>query len=591
MRKQLIKRYQAGGVQIPKGPANFSGSSTKPSVGSGLTGKALSAARSAGSSSGSSGGSRGIGGGGGDIEGGGGLFQGAGGWGQGLSMVADIGSSFIPKKKQAALTEGLNAGYDAASSAIMMMGPYGALIGGIMKAGGLLADGLTALGVGTDGITTTDQILDSKFLKLTPVGLANAIGASKLANQIGGADVDDAVAMSGGGYGGTMNAWEDAGKIAGKKVGLFSSKSSLNSKIYDANNQMHLLQRIMGNKRNQDLLTAQMEDRWNQHTENLMNGGIGNIQFGRLGLKVEILPKVHEILNRPKVLDVLTEWEEVPEFKEGGKMNVIPEGALHARLHHMENAEGLTKKGIPVVSIAEGGELEQQAEIELNEIIFNLEVTQKLEKLMEDGSDNAAIEAGKLLVQEIFENTDDRTGLIDKLTGGELSPEEAVKNHQVFQEGGILPNLNSIEELVDLAIKQNPQFVQRIGDDMGYAEFTDENGKIQRGTHLLGYAEDNGEYLVFPSIQSENGRLQYEKDWKKAFDKAKKAGNVVRFKNQSDAEKFTKEYKKSRQWKHYFDKWEQRFGSYKYGGIIEKLDTLSEEELQDLRKYLKLEEA
>jgi hypothetical protein len=30
-------------------------------------------------------------------------------------------------------------------------------------------------------------------------------------------------------------------------------------------------------------------------------------------------------------------------------VNVIPEGALHARLHHMDNAKGLTKKGIPVV--------------------------------------------------------------------------------------------------------------------------------------------------------------------------------------------------------------------------------------------------
>jgi hypothetical protein len=30
-------------------------------------------------------------------------------------------------------------------------------------------------------------------------------------------------------------------------------------------------------------------------------------------------------------------------------MNLIPEGSLHARLHHMEDAEGLTKKGIPVV--------------------------------------------------------------------------------------------------------------------------------------------------------------------------------------------------------------------------------------------------
>ena len=613
---KLIKRYQFGGGTSNAGstqfktslgggsswstssysnPYQYKGLSTSfqnKAASSNLSSLKMSSGVSSGGSSGGSGG--GGGGVGGDTGGGGGggLFQGAGGWGQGLSMISDIGGAFIPKKKQAALTEGLDSAYDMASNAVMMMGPYGMLIGGIMKAGGLLSDGLTALGVGTDGVTTADQILDSKFLKLTPVGLANAIGAQKISKQIGGQEVDDAIAMSGGGYGGTMSDWEDAGKVAGKKVGLFNNRLKLNKKVWEANSQMQFLKQVMNKKRDQDTLTAQMEDRWNQHTENLMNGGVGNIMFGRLGLKIEILPKVHEILNRPKVIDILTEWEEeISEFKEGGKMNVIPEGALHARLHHMENAEGLTKKGIPVVSIAEGGELEQQAEIELNEIIFNLEVTQKLEKLMEDGSDNAAIEAGKLLVQEIFENTDDRTGLIDKLTGGELSPEEAVKNHQVFQEGGTLPNLNSIEDLVDLAIKQNPQFVQRIGDDMGYAEFTDENGKIQRGTHLLGYAEDNGEYLVFPSIQKENGQLKYEKDWKKALDKAKKAGNVVRFRNESDAEKFTKEYKKSRQWKHYFDRWEQRFGSYKYGGIIEKLDTLSEEELQDLRKYLKLEEA
>jgi hypothetical protein len=44
--------------------------------------------------------------------------------------------------------------------------------------------------------------------------------------------------------------------------------------------------------------------------------------------------------------------------KNGGSFNVIPEGSLHARLHHMENADGLTKKGIPVVAEKEGGELE-----------------------------------------------------------------------------------------------------------------------------------------------------------------------------------------------------------------------------------------
>lgn len=107
-------------------------------------------------------------------------------------------------------------------------------------------------------------------------------------------------------------------------------------------------------------------------------------------------------------------------FKQGGELNVIPEGALHARKHNMEGAEKLTKKGIPVVSESEGGGLEQQAEIERNEIIFRLDVTKKIEELYhkfkqaekQKEKDELAVEAGKLLATEIIENTDDRTGLI-----------------------------------------------------------------------------------------------------------------------------------------------------------------------------------
>lgn len=98
----------------------------------------------------------------------------------------------------------------------------------------------------------------------------------------------------------------------------------------------------------------------------------------------------------------------LPEFKEGGKFNLIPEGALHARKHNMD-VDGITSKGIPVVSRSDGGEIEQQAEIEKEEIIFRLEVTKKLEELAKDGSDEAAIEAGKLLVEEILYNTIDNT--------------------------------------------------------------------------------------------------------------------------------------------------------------------------------------
>lgn len=88
--------------------------------------------------------------------------------------IADVAGSLIPKTEQSALTEGLNQGYDAA-----MAIPGVGIIGGAMKVGGMLSDGLTALGVGTDQMTTADKILDSKFLKLTPLGLVNAIGAKK----------------------------------------------------------------------------------------------------------------------------------------------------------------------------------------------------------------------------------------------------------------------------------------------------------------------------------------------------------------------------------------------------------------------------
>lgn len=106
----------------------------------------------------------------------------------------------------------------------------------------------------------------------------------------------------------------------------------------------------------------------------------------------------------------------IPEFQNGGSINVIPDGALHARKHNME-MEGITRKGIPVVSES-NGEIEQQAEIEKEEIIFRLEVTQKLEELekkfysdesTQEEKDECALEAGKLLVNEILYNTQDNT--------------------------------------------------------------------------------------------------------------------------------------------------------------------------------------
>lgn len=113
--------------------------------------------------------------------------------------------------------------------------------------------------------------------------------------------------------------------------------------------------------------------------------------------------------------------EEVEAFKQGGQMNVIPEGALHARKNNMEGAgEDFTAKGIPVVD----NNGEQQAEIERNEVIFNKDLTDFIEHNLKkfnseetsnSEKDEIAIKVGKRLTKELLTNTDDRTGLIQEV--------------------------------------------------------------------------------------------------------------------------------------------------------------------------------
>ena len=402
---------------------------------------------------------------------------------------ADMIGSFIPKKEQSALTTGLNQGYDAAANMISSVPGVGTIVGGAMKIGGMLSDGLTALGVGTDQMTTTDKILDSKFMKLTPMGLVNAFGAKK-------ADTiykdNETWEQQGSAYGGSMAKVDDALTKSGKKYGAFSGKArrKANAQIAEAKRQQNLVSDI--NQEAQDAFAASNYSGIGLRNELALSGGYRNMAVGRNGMKIldaesqwarEVLNKAREVnkLQKGGKVDGITgaapkitfeSWyETVPsdrndttsynlrrafelapkeelewynskdpeavefrnsydldtsgdyyryvpkKFAEGGTVNVIPDGALHAHKHHLEDIspeyEQVTSKGIPVVTEEEGGKLKQHAEVEREEIIFNLDVTKQLEKLMQDGSDEAAIEAGKLLVHEILENTVDNTGLLN----------------------------------------------------------------------------------------------------------------------------------------------------------------------------------
>ena len=373
--------------------------------------------------------------------------------------------------KDSGLTKGLNNTYDSISNAAMMFSPVGTIVGGAMKAGKFIGDGLSALvGGRTDQLTTTDKIMDSTVGQVSGLGLINSLGSKRTKDFSLNKDTIEKV---GGDYAGAVNTMEEAASKAGKKVGLFSSTSGFNKLIGKAQTFTNKTTGIantyqdqLANK-SQLAYTRYLQDingSPQQYIQRVKHGAIlqrinlrKHRKGGQLKDKIDIEIKQEQwqpIINLeyPEVsklkeggqLEESKEWTpiislDIQKLEEGGKTdkskqeldkieetnqkNVIPEGALHAHKHHMENAEDLTKKGIPVVD----NNGEQQAEIERNEIIFSLEVTKQLEDLhkryqgytnTQKEKDELAIEAGKLLVYEILHNTEDRTGLITECKKG-----------------------------------------------------------------------------------------------------------------------------------------------------------------------------
>ena len=491
-----------------------------------------------------------------------------------IGQGADILGSLLPQNSAysgfyGGITQGLDTAYDQASNYIMPVNP---LVGGIMKTGSFINKGLSALGIGTDGQTTTDAILGSSFLGLTPIGLVNNLFGRKTHTF----NIDnDAIAQVGRYYQGSVSTFQDAANKSNKKYGASSggARRQANRLIDNAQSQMNALSSISNQARRVLALDGMANYQKYQLDQNggpqamytaakgtklrikkicnkihkKLKGGIiepkqfipvitltntiklqqgGNVipanrtieqliayakevnprfiqrmseplryitlpdgqkathkmswataefdgkekpfiysqiqendkgelqDFGDQAVKRALDKKNYLIVNSPEEAELFTNsadlqhgykqgWKEffTPFYKEGGiaikitvikdqeepkekessEKNVIPEGALHAHKHNIENTDSLTQKGIPVVN----DKGEQQAEIEKDEIILNLKLTNKLEELQskyekasKKEQDNLAIEAGKLLVQEILHNTIDNTGLIDKCQKG-----------------------------------------------------------------------------------------------------------------------------------------------------------------------------
>ena len=145
--------------------------------------------------------------------------------------------------------------------------------------------------------------------------------------------------------------------------------------------------------------------------------------YGMTGQSTRVGRKGMKLLSREELDRIYASkkpsYSEIPKFQNGGSI-LIPAGKLHAHKHHMDDenpelAENLTKKGIPVITTDENGEVTQVAEIEKQEIILEKSLTEKIEELWKDGSEEAMIEAGKLIVKTLFTNCDDNANLIEEV--------------------------------------------------------------------------------------------------------------------------------------------------------------------------------
>lgn len=480
-------------------------------------------------------------------------------------VALSVANQFAPQKREYSgdkgnLTKGLDNAYNTLSDAVSIIPGFGTTASLIMKGGSLAGKYINKWGGGTDGMTSTDAILGSSFLNLTPLGLVNGFGGKKTNtfNYNTREDQQDRNYISGS-Y--NMQKLEDAQHKSGKKYGLFSSgdRYEANSLIGTANNQANLLREISQKSQFQNTFGNAMQNINTVDYQKKLQGYQPNyMHIGKNGMKIEKQEEEFIIPDISEFKPIIATEEQLQKFKEGGSFNIIPDGALHARKNNME-LDGITKKGIPVVD--KNGN--QQAEIEKNEIIFRKEVTTAIEEAIKDGSDKKAIEIGKLLVKEIFKNTKDNTGLIKEVTKEDTPTlEDQIKEHEVFpkhQNGG---NIRSMEELISYANKKNPRFVQRLNETT-LRTIPGKDGQVM--SHVLGYADADGKTYVFPQVQEIDNNLKYFDDWKEAFNNALKNQNVLEM-SPKEAELFTTNYKK------YYPSFKQYISKKENGGILNNLD-------------------
>ena len=333
-----------------------------------------------------------------------------------VSGLTDLATSFIDVDENSSFKQQQMVG-----DMLMKSGnPYAMVAGAAFK--GLSAMD-QALGINVNTINKKEakfaDISKGERILNNALGFLPGTGAGLLAGKTADFNYDERLNSLSSSYGKTLEDMNIAEGMSGGRY-LFGKKK-INDKIQDFENDQSVLlnaQKTNTLRKNSDYQNNLAQQNLNRYAGN----NYSLTAIGKDGMKLISKEDVKQLIaSRKQVI------EDVALFKDGGKMNILTERKLHAHNHHLEDVderlEDLTKKGIPIVTVSENGELSQVAEVEKEELILHLELTEQIEALWEqfkkaedpEEKNRIAFECGDLLCREIITNTEDNTNLINEL--------------------------------------------------------------------------------------------------------------------------------------------------------------------------------
>lgn len=291
-----------------------------------------------------------------------------------VSGLTDLATSFIDVDENSSFQQQQMVG-----DMLMKSGnPYAMAAGAAFK--GLSAMD-QALGINVNTINKKEaefaDISKGERVLNNVLGFLPGTGAGLLAGKTSDFNYDERLNSLSSSYSKTLEDMNTAEGMSGGRY-LFGKKK-INDKIQDLEED----QSVLLNAQKTNTLRKNSDYQYNLAQQNL-NRYAGNnyslTAIGRDGMKLISKEDVKQLIaSRKQTI------EDVALFKDGGKMNILPEGKLHAHNHHLEDVderlEDLTKKGIPIVTVSENGELSQVAEVEKEELILHLELTEQIEAL------------------------------------------------------------------------------------------------------------------------------------------------------------------------------------------------------------------